>query len=289
MIDILSMLAYCLLALQDVETVQISSPPPGETSMVEASSKHPEAGDVPRQKLSRDEKLRRKREWARTWRIQHPELKRERDRADRLKHLEQRKRSSRNRYQSRREQVLAYQRQYYRANKERIIAYNRTLSEKLKREQPERLKGWQRKTYQNAKQKLHAIRRTDEYRRKHRDYCKQWDSSHPEKRAAMNASWRKRHPNALKAYWIARKVPNGDGKIIRHFVRQLLSKPSFICYYCGERTATQHLHVDHIIPTAKGGLTTIDNLCAACRTCNQSKHSKRLDDWKELPQRFLSL
>ncbi|MCE2977967.1 MAG: HNH endonuclease [Pseudanabaena sp. CoA8_M7] len=32
--------------------------------------------------------------------------------------------------------------------------------------------------------------------------------------------------------------------------------------------------IDHIQPTSKGGLNTIENLCLACRTCNEYKSDK---------------
>jgi hypothetical protein len=33
----------------------------------------------------------------------------------------------------------------------------------------------------------------------------------------------------------------------------------------------QSFHCDHVIPRAKGGLTTLDNLCYACPRCNLRK------------------
>jgi HNH endonuclease len=34
------------------------------------------------------------------------------------------------------------------------------------------------------------------------------------------------------------------------------------------------LEIDHIIPEARGGRTTIDNLALCCRSCNLHKHVK---------------
>jgi hypothetical protein len=34
------------------------------------------------------------------------------------------------------------------------------------------------------------------------------------------------------------------------------------------------LEVDHIIPEAKGGITTLDNLALCCRSCNPHKYVK---------------
>ncbi len=42
----------------------------------------------------------------------------------------------------------------------------------------------------------------------------------------------------------------------------------FTCQYCGAR---EELTFDHVIPRSKGGLTTWDNVVAACSPCNLRK------------------
>lgn len=45
------------------------------------------------------------------------------------------------------------------------------------------------------------------------------------------------------------------------------------CCYCltTEANSGMPMTIDHIQPTSKGGLNTIENLCLACRTCNEYK------------------
>jgi hypothetical protein len=45
------------------------------------------------------------------------------------------------------------------------------------------------------------------------------------------------------------------------------------CCYCltNEANSGMPMTIDHIQPTSKGGLNTIENLCLACRTCNEYK------------------
>lgn len=45
------------------------------------------------------------------------------------------------------------------------------------------------------------------------------------------------------------------------------------CAYCqtSEANSGIPLTVDHILPRARGGLTILENLCLACRTCNEYK------------------
>lgn len=48
------------------------------------------------------------------------------------------------------------------------------------------------------------------------------------------------------------------------------------CCYCA---SCDHLSVDHLIPTKKGGKNTGDNLVWACRSCNSSKCAADVLDW----------
>ena len=52
---------------------------------------------------------------------------------------------------------------------------------------------------------------------------------------------------------------------------RVLNRDAHTCYYCGIDNAT---HVDHVVPKAMGGGDELDNLVAACASCNQRKGSK---------------
>ena len=57
---------------------------------------------------------------------------------------------------------------------------------------------------------------------------------------------------------------------------QVARRAGFCCEYCGypEAASSTPLEVDHIVPEAKGGSTTIENLALCCRSCNVHKHVK---------------
>jgi len=50
-----------------------------------------------------------------------------------------------------------------------------------------------------------------------------------------------------------------------------LDKFNFKCQYCGRKAPDIELHIDHIVPKAKGGRNIIENLTVACRECNIGK------------------
>ena len=57
----------------------------------------------------------------------------------------------------------------------------------------------------------------------------------------------------------------------RHLV---MKRDHFRCVYCGQSPAKNPkivLHVDHIVPVAKGGIKAINNLQTLCSDCNLGK------------------
>jgi hypothetical protein len=57
------------------------------------------------------------------------------------------------------------------------------------------------------------------------------------------------------------------------FLAQVATRANYRCEYClsPQVVTAQSFHCDHVIPRAKGGLTTLDNLCYACPRCNLRK------------------
>lgn len=51
------------------------------------------------------------------------------------------------------------------------------------------------------------------------------------------------------------------------------------CNGCG--CALVDSHIDHIVPLVRGGTNTDDNVQLLCPTCNLSKGSKTMEEWRE--------
>jgi hypothetical protein len=79
------------------------------------------------------------------------------------------------------------------------------------------------------------------------------------------------------------KLKNGEIRIsdtIRECEReQELPKE---CVFCGSQ---EHLSTDHLIPKARGGDDSADNLVLACRTCNSSRGDKGVFEWLGLKKK----
>lgn len=51
----------------------------------------------------------------------------------------------------------------------------------------------------------------------------------------------------------------------------IFNRDGFACRYCGRQAPDVKLHVDHIVPVARGGNNDPDNLITACADCNLGK------------------
>ncbi|MHB8809884.1 MAG: HNH endonuclease [Desulfobulbaceae bacterium] len=59
---------------------------------------------------------------------------------------------------------------------------------------------------------------------------------------------------------------------------------SGICYYCGRKVGYADLTMDHVIPLARGGRSTRDNLVPCCKECNTKKKGSLPVEWDEYLQ-----
>ena len=59
--------------------------------------------------------------------------------------------------------------------------------------------------------------------------------------------------------------------------REVLQRDGCRCYLCGDTVLMDGLHFDHIIPVARGGANTADNIGVACAVCNLAKNDKLTD------------
>lgn len=103
------------------------------------------------------------------------------------------------------------------------------------------------------------VQRNPEY---YKQYDKQYRETHPEKGRASDARRRARKLNAMQ----------GDPQEIYDYGLILRQDP---CSYCNNPAKA----IDHIIPLAKNGNHSWDNLTAACQGCNSSKRDKSFLFW----------
>ena len=74
---------------------------------------------------------------------------------------------------------------------------------------------------------------------------------------------------ALKEY-----VPSARRPAFTRF--NVFLRDCFECQYCGDPFPTHDLTFDHVVPRARGGVTSWENVVAACSPCNLRKGSRPL-------------
>jgi 5-methylcytosine-specific restriction endonuclease McrA len=54
-----------------------------------------------------------------------------------------------------------------------------------------------------------------------------------------------------------------------------------LCHYCGKKFPFKDITMDHLVPLARGGRSTKDNLVPCCKDCNNLKKSMLPLEWED--------
>ena len=77
------------------------------------------------------------------------------------------------------------------------------------------------------------------------------------------------------------------GALSRDIVERLKALQRGMCAGCGCNLSKSGQHIDHIVPLAKGGANTDDNVQLLCPPCNLAKNAKHPIDWAQENGRLL--
>lgn len=197
----------------------------------------------------------------------------------------------------------AYQRQWYRKNREKRLAqcrlYNSTHKEQKRlwtrewrRRHPDlakaadvryrkrhrdlcraRSRAWGRKNkdYERIRKQRQRLHWSDRQKKAHRDLCKKYYRENPLK-----------YFEAVKQRRAVVAGVTVDPAGILEWKQGVMRRRRIYCSYCQRSIpkTNRQVHFDHIVPIARGGAHALYNLCVACQTCNLSKGTKLLSEWK---------
>jgi 5-methylcytosine-specific restriction endonuclease McrA len=60
--------------------------------------------------------------------------------------------------------------------------------------------------------------------------------------------------------------------------RNIFKRDHYACQYCGGQPGSEELTIDHVVPRARGGLSTWENCVLACMWCNKRKADRLPDE-----------
>ncbi len=72
-----------------------------------------------------------------------------------------------------------------------------------------------------------------------------------------------------------RRIPHQTRALSR---KNILLRDRNTCQYCGVVLPSAELTLDHVVPRSRGGLSTWENLVAACHSCNRRKGNHLLPE-----------
>ena len=60
-----------------------------------------------------------------------------------------------------------------------------------------------------------------------------------------------------------------------------------LCHYCRKSFSYKDLTMDHLVPLARGGRSTKDNLVPCCKDCNNLKKSMLPLEWEDFLEKMV--
>jgi 5-methylcytosine-specific restriction endonuclease McrA len=114
------------------------------------------------------------------------------------------------------------------------------------------------------------------YREKQREQCRKYKQSHRQ----YFIEYFRKHGQAYYENRRARKR-QADGSFTPQEWEVLKANYGYTCLRCGRREPEIKLEADHVVPLAKGGSNSIENIQPLCISCNRSKSTKIIDYRRE--------
>lgn len=169
-----------------------------------------------------------------------------------------------------------YKKEYRETHREEIAAYNKEYY-------------WSRVEQERKRVRVNYQR----FAPMRRHYRKDYYYANRETEIQSVADWRKKNPNKVKIYSKrgkairrARILGNG-GSHTSADIAALYAEQEGRCAYCGITVfwdIVGDVHIDHVVPLARGGANDLSNLAIACADCNLSKSKKAPDEWQSIRQ-----
>lgn len=178
------------------------------------------------------------------------------------------------------EQEREHAKQHRDANKEIMRERRKRSRESHKEQIAKRMKQWQQgESYRAYQKRYHQEHREEISKQSRQNYlAHQKERLEKQRRYLQTERGRmvgKAHRHKRRALKRASKGSYTTQQLQEQFQRQKGK-----CYWCKVKLGKMW-HADHVIPLAKGGSNTIDNIVAACPTCNMRRKDKLPHEWPE--------
>lgn len=189
-------------------------------------------------------------DYHRKWYIKNRERLQEKNRANSENHSAYCK----ERYATKREEIIAKAKAYYEKNREKINDRRRKKSQdpEEKKKLSINNKKWREKNreYDLSQQRKHYANNRQERLKKQKEYAKL-------------------HPDIIADNTSRRRARKQNAPGIRPINRlRIFKRDNYICHICGKYVPVKQRSIDHLIPLARGGTHTEENVALAHLICN---------------------
>lgn len=158
-------------------------------------------------------------------------------------------------------------------------------------ERKKQMAAWREANIEYVKAYFKARRASSDYKEKFKEYHATWRAANPRKVKAYlkafeaaNPEWKKEwsakyraeNKERLRIGCINRRAvqKKNGGKLSADISDRLLIIQKGKCSICKTKLKTTGYHIDHIIPSARGGKNEDSNIQLTCPKCNLKKNSK---------------
>lgn len=164
-------------------------------------------------------------------------------------------------YMSHRDERLAYQKSRYAMNAEALREYQRQYRKKNVESE-------------KVKDKARRTRNSERNRTRERERYAKRTKSENDRLLAMRKEWRDKNKQKIRERWLRRRARKLNAGREMIDLNEILKQSRGLCGICGHPLDLFGIEFDHIIPLARGGSHTRENLQAAHSRCNRAKGAK---------------
>ena len=106
---------------------------------------------------------------------------------------------------------------------------------------------------------------------------RRYRAANPDIERRRNKAYQQRYPERIKSSIQHRRASFRGAGVSEADWARLVHRHGSRCAYCG---SLSKLTADHVVPIARGGQHAIGNILPACGSCNSSKGSRFLVEWR---------
>lgn len=118
----------------------------------------------------------------------------------------------------------------------------------------------------------------DNNRAFHNAYCREYNVTHFEERKSYQQSYNQRNPEKNRQHAASHYALKKGTSIGKVSYKQILERDGYTCHICKQAIAPEDLQFDHVIPLARGGSHTEENIKPSHANCNKRKWAHILEN-----------